>query len=57
MDDRVKIGYRISEEAQKKLKMGAVEAELTIEQCLDYLILNGKYPPVEFGRKKSLENS
>ncbi len=55
--DRVKIGYRISLEAQTNLKMAAIKANMKIEECLNYILLWGKYPPAEIRRNKKVEKS
>lgn len=55
MDNRIKIGYRISPEAVLKLQVAAkaCDPKMSMERCLDYLILNGRYPE---GVKKSLKS-
>jgi len=48
---KVKFTSRISQEAKQKLKMEALKLQISIEEFLSFLILNGRYPDVEDCRK------
>jgi len=54
---KIKTGYRVSKEAISRLKGEALRVEMTLEGCLDYLMVYGSYPGVKKSCNKGLEDS